>query len=116
LSSLPTDNHLAAYYSAATLSGAFSGLIAYGVQKNLDGVGGRRNWQWLFIIEGTLAIGVGIIFWLLLPPYPDQIKNDKHWLFKPEEIALARDRARCISLLDPSNRQNFADTMKHTTP
>lgn len=93
---LPNIN-LAAYYSASTLSGAFSGLIAYGVQTHLDGVGGRRNWQWLFIIEGTLALGVGIIFWLLLPPYPDQIKNDKHYLFTPEEVALARDRARCNS-------------------
>ncbi|KAL7915552.1 MFS general substrate transporter [Trichoderma velutinum] len=48
----------AAYYSAATLSGAFSGLIAYGVEINLDGVGGRRNWQWLFIIEGALAVEI----------------------------------------------------------
>lgn len=90
-----TDANLAAYYSAATLSGAFSGLIAYGVEINLDGVGGRKNWQWLFIIEGALAVGVGIIFWLLLPPYPDQIKTTKHWLFSSEEIALAKERARC---------------------
>lgn len=92
---LLTNYVLAAYYSAATLSGAFSGLIAYGVQKNLNGVAGRKNWQWLFIIEGALAVAVGIVFWLLLPPYPDQIKSDKHWLFSPEEIALAKDRARC---------------------
>lgn len=92
---LGTDSNLAAYYSAATLSGAFSGLIAYGVEINLDGVAGRRNWQWLFIIEGALAVGVGIAFWLLLPPFPDQIKTTKHWLFSSEEIALAKERARC---------------------
>ena len=92
------NNDLAAYYSAATLSGAFSGLIAYGVQIDLDGVGGRRNWQWLFIIEGALAVGVGIIVILLLPPYPDQIKTSKHWLFSSEEITLAKDRARCMSI------------------
>jgi sugar phosphate permease len=97
LSSPPIDSNLAAYYSAATISGAFSGLMAYGVQINLDGVGGRKNWQWLFIIEGTLAVCVGIIFWLLFPPYPDQITSAKHWLFRPEEIALAQDRAGCIS-------------------
>lgn len=90
-----TDTNPAAYYSAATLSGAFSGLIAYGVEINLDGVSGRRNWQWLFIVEGALAVGVGIIFWLLLPPFPDQIKSTKHWLFSTEEIVLAKERARC---------------------
>jgi hypothetical protein len=71
-------------------------LLAYGVQKNLEGVDGRHNWEWLFIIEGSLAVGVGIIVWLLLPPYPDQIKGNKHWLFKPEEIALVKERARCM--------------------
>ena len=30
----------ATYCSVATISGAFSGLISYGIQKNLDGAGG----------------------------------------------------------------------------
>ncbi|KAL7917066.1 hypothetical protein ACQKWADRAFT_324954 [Trichoderma austrokoningii] len=67
-----------AYYSAATLSGAFSGLIAYGVKIDLD---------------GALAIGLGIIFWLFFPPFPDQIKTIKHWLFSSEEIALGKRKS-----------------------
>ncbi|KAH8808685.1 major facilitator superfamily domain-containing protein [Xylogone sp. PMI_703] len=80
----------ALYYSAATISGAFSGLISYGVQKDLTlQATGRESWRWLFIVDGALALGVGFLTWLILPNFPDQIKNKKHWLFSPAEIDLA---------------------------
>lgn len=79
------------YYSAATIAGAFSGLIAYGVEKNLDGSLGRPAWQWIFIIQGSAAILVGIIVYALLPLGPDQMRKagKKHWLFTEQEIDLA---------------------------
>lgn len=33
------------FYSGATLSGAFSGLLAFAIQK-MDGIGGKRGWAW----------------------------------------------------------------------
>jgi hypothetical protein len=33
------------FYSGATLSGAFSGLLAYAIEK-MDGIGGKRGWAW----------------------------------------------------------------------
>ncbi|KAJ9603715.1 hypothetical protein H2200_011901 [Cladophialophora chaetospira] len=80
-------------YWAATISGAFSGLIAYGVGKNLTlERTGKEPWRWLFIIEGALAMVVGLAIVLLLPPFPDKIKA-KHWLFKPAEIEIAKARS-----------------------
>jgi MFS family permease len=88
------------YYSAATLSGAFSGLIAYGVLKNLTHERtGRDPWRWLFIIEGSMAMGVGILAWIFLPRFPDQMKDGKHWLFNKDEIALAAERSSSKSPL-----------------
>ncbi|KIX04968.1 uncharacterized protein Z518_05840 [Rhinocladiella mackenziei CBS 650.93] len=85
----------AIYYSAATISGAFSGLIAYGIQKSLTlERTGREPWRWLFIIEGCMALFVGLLVVVSLPRFPDQFRGNKHWLFRPEEIELAVQRMR----------------------
>lgn len=43
-------------YSGSLLSGAFGGLIAAGILKNMDGVAGLHAWKWLFIIESVLTV------------------------------------------------------------
>lgn len=40
----------AVLYSGSLISGAFSGLIAAGITKNMAGVRGLGAWRWLFII------------------------------------------------------------------
>ncbi|GAP84519.1 putative pantothenate transporter liz1 [Rosellinia necatrix] len=71
-------------YSGALISGAFSGLIAAGINANLDGARGYGAWQWLFIIEGVITVGVAIIAIPILPNFPRTTK----WLTE-EEKALA---------------------------
>lgn len=97
---LPLAQYPAVYYSAATISGAFSGLIAYGIEKNLTNAStGRAPWRWLFIIEGAMGMGVGVLTWLCLPRFPDKIGGRKHWLFTLEEIESASERAACMASL-----------------
>jgi MFS family permease len=88
------NDFVAIYYACATLSGAFGGLIAYGVQSDLASQGGRKPWSWLFLIEGVLAVGIGLIIILALPRFPDDLhrREKRHWLFTPEEIDLAYKR------------------------
>ncbi|KAK6811252.1 hypothetical protein RU639_012999 [Aspergillus parasiticus] len=50
----------ALFFSAASIAGAFSGLLAYGIAK-MDGVGGYAGWRWIFILEGLLTIVVAFI-------------------------------------------------------
>ena len=38
---------MAVFYVAASLSGAFSGLLAFAIQE-LDGRSGLDGWQWIF--------------------------------------------------------------------
>ncbi|KAI1187355.1 major facilitator superfamily domain-containing protein [Nemania serpens] len=71
-------------YSGALISGAFSGLIAAGVNANLTGARGLGAWQWLFIIEGVITVGVALIAIPILPNFPRTTK----WLSE-EEKALA---------------------------
>lgn len=41
------------YFGMFALAGAFNGLLAYAIVKNLDGARGWRAWRWIFVIEGT---------------------------------------------------------------
>ena len=39
------QTRLAVFYCAATIAGAFSGLLAFALQK-MDGIGGLEGWRW----------------------------------------------------------------------
>jgi len=45
----------ALFFSAASIAGAFSGLLAFGISK-MQGVGGLEGWRWIFILEGILTV------------------------------------------------------------
>ena len=57
---------MAIFYGANTAAGAFSGVIAYGI-GHLDGAHGYTAWQWLFLIEGIITVGVGLMTFVCLP-------------------------------------------------
>ncbi|KAG9324802.1 hypothetical protein KVV02_004675 [Mortierella alpina] len=58
------------FFSAATIAGAFGGLLAYAIAL-LHGAGGLRAWQWIFIIEGVPTIICSIIAFIFLPNFPE---------------------------------------------
>ncbi|KEF63446.1 uncharacterized protein A1O9_01424 [Exophiala aquamarina CBS 119918] len=62
------------FFSMATVAGAFNGLIAYGVQKNLNGQNGWLPWRWIFLIEGIIPVGWAFVILLLLPHTPEKIR------------------------------------------
>lgn len=59
------------FFSSTTLAGAFGGLLASAIGK-MDGMRGYRGWRWIFILEGTLTCVVSIIFFFLLPNFPEE--------------------------------------------
>ncbi|KAF5103743.1 hypothetical protein D0Z03_000079 [Geotrichum reessii] len=63
----------ALFFSAASIAGAFSGLLAFGIAK-MDGTGGLEGWRWIFILEGilTVLVAFGAYYWLY--DYPDTAK------------------------------------------
>ncbi|KAI9808801.1 MAG: hypothetical protein M1825_003954 [Sarcosagium campestre] len=55
----------AMFFSAASVAGAFSGLLAFGIAK-MDGVGGLEGWRWIFILEGIATVLVALVaFWTI---------------------------------------------------
>ncbi|KAL7932956.1 major facilitator superfamily domain-containing protein [Trichoderma chlorosporum] len=63
------QSRMVCFYAAVTLAGAFSGLLAFAIQK-MDGVGGLAGWRWIFILEGIVTVGLSSLIWKFLPDSP----------------------------------------------
>ncbi|KAG6906618.1 hypothetical protein DXG01_012936 [Tephrocybe rancida] len=62
------------------------GILAYAIGK-MEGVGGKKGWEWIFIIEGLLTIAVSLIAYFVVPTWSHSAK----FLTEPErERLLAR--------------------------
>jgi MFS family permease len=48
------QRRFAVLYSMASLAGAFSGLLAFAIEK-MDGIGGRTGWQWYIASDATFV-------------------------------------------------------------
>ncbi|PCH02448.1 Major facilitator superfamily domain, general substrate transporter [Penicillium occitanis (nom. inval.)] len=93
---------IAFFYSATTISGVFSGLIAYGIQTTMEGSLNRASWQWLFLIEGVIATAFGCLNAVILPNWPDRIKTSRY--FSPTELLIARKRSSKHNVENPKFR------------
>ncbi|KAF2265117.1 MFS general substrate transporter [Lojkania enalia] len=60
----------ALFFSAASVAGAFSGLLAFGIAK-MDGVGNLEGWRWIFILEGILTVIVAVFAFFVLYDFPE---------------------------------------------
>ncbi|KAK5940198.1 hypothetical protein PMZ80_007618 [Knufia obscura] len=80
------QTRLSIFFSAASLAGAFSGLLAYGIQ-HMAGVGGLNGWRWIFILEGIATVVVGVTLPWTLPDSPESAS-----FLTPEEKALIKHR------------------------
>ncbi|OBT70988.1 hypothetical protein VF21_09886 [Pseudogymnoascus sp. 05NY08] len=72
------------FYTSASLSGAFGGLLARGINE-IGTAGGLEGWRWIFIIEGLFTVVVAVFAYLILPNSVDEALDE-------EESAFARQR------------------------
>jgi MFS family permease len=63
----------ALFFSAASVSGAFGGLLAAAIAK-MEGVGGKPAWAWIFILEGLATIVAGVASFWIIQDFPDDAK------------------------------------------
>ncbi|KAI2641293.1 major facilitator superfamily domain-containing protein [Xylaria nigripes] len=74
------------FYTSASLSGAFGGLLARAISE-LGGRGGLEPWRWIFIIFGLFSTSMGFTsFWLL----PDGVATAKFFTPEERECAIRR--------------------------
>lgn len=108
----------AMFFSAASIAGAFSGLLAFGIAK-MDGVGGLAGWRWIFILEGIVTVLVAVASFFLLYDYPDTAK----FLTEEEKAFIAhrlkydgnRGTGARYDPSDPNSPQNIVvpENMEH---
>ncbi|KAI0057442.1 MFS general substrate transporter [Artomyces pyxidatus] len=60
----------AIFFSAASVSGAFGGLLAAAI-SNMDGIGGKPAWAWIFILEGLATVLAGVLSFVIIQDFPD---------------------------------------------
>ncbi|EJD40921.1 MFS general substrate transporter [Auricularia subglabra TFB-10046 SS5] len=59
---------VAIFFGGAAVAGAFGGALAYGIGR-MDGVGGKRGWAWIFILEGLLTIVISLFAFFITPDW-----------------------------------------------
>ncbi|KAH0578144.1 hypothetical protein H2248_004107 [Termitomyces sp. 'cryptogamus'] len=95
------QRRVSAFFSTASLSGAFSGILAFGIVR-MDGIGHRSGWSWIFILEGIFTILFGLSAYITLPRSPAHAQ----FLNKEEkDYILSHLRAT-----DPTCRDEDADS------
>ncbi len=74
---------VALFMTGTAIAGVIGGPISSAL-LGLDGVGGLRGWQWLFIVEGVPAILLAPVVWRRLDARP----TDARWLSDAERAWL----------------------------
>ncbi|KUM56448.1 hypothetical protein ACN42_g10767 [Penicillium freii] len=70
--------------SCAAISGAVGGLLAYGLLQ-MDGIGGKAGWRWVYIIEGLFSIICALLIWFGLPNNPAEayfLTEEEKWMMR----------------------------------
>lgn len=74
---------VALFFSAATIAGAFGGLLARLINL-MDGAAGYEGWRWIFILEGVATVLIAFASFWMMHDYPDTAR----FLTVPERNAL----------------------------
>lgn len=94
---------MAAFYLVSVFVGGFSAILAYGLMQ-LGGRHGIAAWRWIFIVEGVITIGLGLVAYFVIIDFPDKVLSKKNGAFLTErdvELIKARiDRDRDDSMAD----------------
>lgn len=101
---------MAIFYSGSLISGAFGSLLAAGILGGLKGARGMAAWQWLYIIEGSITVFIGILVCLILPDFPDTWKALSPEMKRVANLRLAIDAAEAD--LDASGAMSQVRGMK----
>lgn len=93
------------FYAAAAISGAFSGLIAYGVfQIKHPSISG---WRILFIVEGAATCIFAVFAFFILPRH-----TQTAWMLTAEEKAVAKERIERDASVSVSEKLDIRDALR----
>lgn len=101
------------FCSAASVAGAFSGLLAWAIAK-MDGVGGLEGWRWIFILEGIVTVVFAFAAYFLVANSPEsahyltpeereyiayRLQHDSNSTSRHHQTTAAHEESKNISML-----------------
>lgn len=72
---------IAFFMSGIAIAGILGGPLSGWIMNDLAGVNGWKGWQWMFLLEGLPAVGLGILVLFILADRP----SDANWLSAREK-------------------------------
>ncbi|QLI74746.1 uncharacterized protein G6M90_00g107700 [Metarhizium brunneum] len=87
------------FFSAASLAGAFGGILAFGIGK-MKGIVWENGWRWIFILEGLATIVIAFAAYWFIENYPETSK----FLSEPEKEFI---QARLAADSDATQHEKF---------
>ncbi|KAK5115895.1 hypothetical protein LTR62_000351 [Meristemomyces frigidus] len=93
-------------FACAAISGAFGGLLAYGLTRIQTA--NMHGWQWLFLIEGILSFCIAPITWFWLPNSVDEAR----WLSPAEKELLAARLRRNTGVYNPEESFQWSEVAR----
>lgn len=72
------------FMTATPLAGALGAPLSGALLNWMGGIGGLKNWQWLFLVEGLPSFFLGFVVYFYLTDRP----ADAHWLTEEEKACL----------------------------
>ncbi|KAF6822931.1 major facilitator superfamily transporter [Colletotrichum plurivorum] len=80
------------FFSAASLAGAFGGILAWGI-GHMRGIVWVNGWRWIFILEGITTVVIAVAAYWFIQNYPDTAKfvSDKERKFIRARLAADSD-------------------------
>ncbi len=99
---------IARFLALTAILGLFGGPLG-GLLLKLDGMGGLRGWQWLFLLEGLPSVIIGFAVLWVLPNGPSEAswlsQEEKGWLSK----RLAEEARNAQQVMHMSFRVAFSE-------
>ena len=69
---------------------ATGGLMNFGL-NHLDGRGGLKGWQWMYVVQGLMACAIGIVTYWWIVDFPENAKHSFYFLDEAErKLAVTR--------------------------
>lgn len=100
---------VALFMTAIGVAQVFGSPISGAIMQYMDGAGGWRGWQWLFLIEGLPSIAVGLLVLVALPNGPQGAR----WLEPAERaLILRRVEADVADKKSQGNGHKLADAFR----